>query len=225
MKICILPGLDGTGLLLTEVEAVLARENAVSLIRYPTDIYRYDSLLKWVEDAVPDEDFIVVAESFSGPLAIMLASQKPRGLRGVVFVATFARSPIRLPSKFARIARVLPVRSTFLTWLVQPLLMGQWSSKAFSQQFRRALRLVPAKTIAGRLEEVLKVDVREHLQKLPSPFIYLQATRDRLIPSKISRDFDFAPDTIFKINGPHFLLQSKADTAAACISTFIAHLD
>ncbi|NTF31777.1 alpha/beta fold hydrolase [Rhizobium skierniewicense] len=112
-----------------------------------------------------------------------------------------------------------------MTWLVQPLLMGQWSSKAFAQQFRSALRLVPVETIAGRLEEVLKVDVREHLQKLSFPFIYLQAAQDRLIPAKISRDFDFAPDTIFKIDGPHFLLQSKADIAAARISTFIAHLD
>ncbi|POO57844.1 alpha/beta fold hydrolase [Agrobacterium rosae] len=224
MKIVILPGLDGTGLLLTELEDILVQENAVSVIQYPPSLYRYDDLHIWLKNVLPDDDFILVAESFSGPLAIMLASQKPLGLRGIVFVATFVRSPVRLPLFLTHAVNIIPIKSTVLTWLIQPLLMGRWSGKAFTKRFRSALKLVPAATVAGRLREVLKVDAREQLRRLSLPVIYLRATQDRLVPSKMSQDFDLAPDTVFTIEGPHFLLQSRAKQAAAFILKFITIL-
>ena len=220
MKIIILPGLDGTGLLLTELESILAKENAVSVIRYPVDRYLYDDLLSWVKDKLPSDDFIVVAESFAGPLAIMLASQKPVGLRGIVFVATFARSPLRLPLFLPHLVRIIPFKSPFLAWLIQPLLMGRWSSKMFTERFQNAVNLVPARTFAGRLREVLKVDMRDRLKELSLPFIYLRATQDRLVPARMSQDFELVSETISTIDGPHFLLQSRASDAARFILKF-----
>ncbi|WP_320200728.1 alpha/beta fold hydrolase (plasmid) [Agrobacterium sp. rho-13.3] len=224
MKIFILPGLDGTGLLLSELENLLSKENTVSVIRYPSNLYRYDDLQIWVKNTLPDDDFVIVAESFSGPLAIVLASQKPKGLRGIVFVATFARSPVPVPLCFAHIVKIAPIRSKFLFWLVQPLFLGKWSGEAFAKSFRRALNRIPSATIAGRLREVLMVDTREQLRKLSLPMIYLRATEDRLVPSKMSADFDLAPEAIFTIEGPHFLLQSRAEQAAECILKFTASL-
>ncbi|MNL63007.1 hypothetical protein D3C87_1870850 [compost metagenome] len=100
--------------------------------------------------------------------------------------------------------------------------MGKWSKKEFTAKFRQAMHLVPAKTIAGRLREVLKVDVCEKVGRLPVPFIYLSATNDRLVPSRMALDFALAPDVVFTIDGPHFLLQANASQAAAHIVSFAA---
>jgi pimeloyl-[acyl-carrier protein] methyl ester esterase len=222
MKIVILPGLDGTGTLLSEVGERLARKHVVSIIQYPSNLYRYEDLQRWVEDSLPKDDFIIVAESFSGPLAIMLAGQKPFGLKGVVFVATFAKTPVKLPSVLTYAVEIMPIKSRLLTWLAQPLLMGKWSNTEFTAKFRQAMNLVPAATIAGRLREVLKVDIVKRLGRLSIPIIYLSATKDRLVPSRMSRDFDLAPDAIFAIEGPHFLLQANSPQAAEHILSFAA---
>lgn len=84
------------------------------------------------------------------------------------------------------------------------------------------MSLVPTSTISGRLREVLKVDVVDKLGHLGVPFIYLLATNDRLVPSKMSLDFELTPDTIFSIEGPHFLLQASPNQSAKHISEFAA---
>ncbi|OCW56798.1 alpha/beta fold hydrolase [Hoeflea olei] len=224
MKIVILPGLDGTGKLLSEARARLEPKHVVSVIQYPPHLYRYEDLQVWVENLLPEDDFIIVAESFSGPLAVMLSDKKPRGLKGVVFVATFAKTPVKLPSNWTYALEIIPLKSRLITWLAQPLLMGKWSEREFTAKFAHAMQLVPASTIAGRLREVLKVDVAEKIGRLPIPFIYLSATRDRLVPSRMALDFALAPDVIFEIDGPHFLLQANPSQSAAHVLSFAARV-
>lgn len=220
MKILILPGLDGTGKLLLEASERLAPKHVVSVIQYPPHLYRYEDLQIWVEGLLPKDDFIIVAESFSGPLAVMLSDKKPCGLKGVVFVATFAKTPVKLPSTWTYALEITPINSRLVTWLAQPLLMGKWSEREFTAKFRQTMNLVPAATVAGRLREVLKVDVTEKVGRLPVPFIYLLATSDRLVPSRMALDFALAPDVIVTIDGPHFLLQANAPQCCAHILSF-----
>ncbi|MDO6962854.1 alpha/beta fold hydrolase [Rhizobium alvei] len=225
MNIVILPGLDGTGKLLSEAGELLSPAHMVSIVRYPADLSRYEDLLPWVENTLPEDDFLIVAESFSGPLAIMLASRKPIGLKGLVFVATFARTPVALPAFLTYAVERMPIKSRALTWLAQPFLMGRWSGKEFTATFRQAMTFVPAATIARRLREVLKVDTLEKLHQLDVPFIYLLATNDRLVPSRMSLDFDRAPGAIIAIEGPHFLLQANAPDCARHILSFAARFN
>jgi pimeloyl-ACP methyl ester carboxylesterase len=225
MKIVILPGLDGTGTLLSEVEAILDREHDVSSLQYPSDLYRYEDLQTWIEKTLPEGEFIMVAESFSGPLAVMIASNRPSNLKGVVFAATFAKTPRKLPSFLTCATEIMPIKSLLFAWLAQPFLMGKWSNKEFTADFRHSMGLVPASTIAGRLREVLKVDVVEQLNSLDLPTIYLQAANDRLVPSRMALDFELEPDNIFAIEGPHFLLQANPSHSAKYISKFAARVD
>lgn len=220
MKIIMLPGLDGTGKFFSGIKKLLTSEHSVVVMEYPVSLFRYDELLSWVEDRLPEGDFMIVAESFSGPLAIMIAARKPAGLKGVVFVATFAKTPIRLPAWLTAVAKVLPVGSRCLARLAQPLVMGRWSSRRFTATFRDVMKHVPATTIAGRLREIRKVDVVEYLSHLSVPIMYLLATHDRLVPARMSLDFMIAPDVVRTIEGPHFLLQANAPETARHISEF-----
>lgn len=224
MKIVILPGLDGTGELLADVEELLMPEHTVMIIRYPSDLQTYKEIQEWIECKLPHDDYLIVAESFAGPLAIMISSKKPIGLKGVAFVASFTRTPMKLPLLLTYAAKIMPFRSHWLTWLAQPLLMGKWSNKNFRKKLRHALILVPAATLAGRLREILRADVTGALGQLTVPIIYLMATHDRLVPSRMSLDFQISPGVVSSIEGPHFLLQANAHQAAEHISQFAKSL-
>lgn len=225
MKILILPGLDGTAVLLSEIVELLAFKHEVTTVQYTPDLLRYRDLKARVEAVLPAEDYVIVAESFSGPLAAMIASENPRGLRGVVFVATFAKTPIRVPTFLTYLVDIAPIKSRLLTQLVQPFLMGQWATPEFTARFQKVMNGVPASTIAGRLREVLKVEVAEQLSSIEVPTIYLTAGNDRLIPSRMASDFDRSPHTVFEIAGPHFLLQANSKEAAKHILDFAARFD
>lgn len=225
MKILIFPGLDGTGTLLSEVIDLLEAKHEVTAVRYAPNLFRYQDLKPKVEMVLPADDYIIVAESFSGPLAAMIASKNPKGLRGVVFVATFAKTPIKLPAFLTYLVDIAPTKSRLLTRWAQPFLMGKWATPEFTNGFQQVMFAVPASTMAGRLREILKVDVVKQLNGMEVPTIYLAARNDRLIPSRMASDFDRSPHIVFEIEGPHFLLQANATESSKHILDFAARFD
>ena len=62
----------------------------------------YDELL--AEPHVPDGPFCIIAESFSGPLAVLLTRKYAMQVRGMVLAASFVRSPSPLFVRFAAAA-------------------------------------------------------------------------------------------------------------------------
>lgn len=224
MKILILPGLDGTGTLLSEIVGQLTCSHEVTVARYASNQYEYQDLKAEVRDALPADDYIIVAESFSGPLAVMIASEKPKALQGVVFVATFAKTPVKVPKVLTYLVDIAPTRSRLLSRLAQPFLMGKWATPEFTTKFKQMLTTIPASTMARRLREVLKVDVVNQLCDLDIPTIYLSARNDRLIPSKMISDFDRSLSNVIEIDGPHFLLQANATEASKHILEFADRL-
>ncbi|MDF1838393.1 MAG: alpha/beta hydrolase, partial [Planctomycetota bacterium] len=63
-------------------------------MRYPVDVsLNWDELLELVQASVPTgEPYHVVAESFSGPIAIRFAAADPSGLQSLVLCASFCRN-------------------------------------------------------------------------------------------------------------------------------------
>ncbi len=225
MKIFILPGLDGTAQLLSEIVELLGVKHEVTAVRYEPDLHRYLDLKPRIEALLPDEDYIIVAESFSGPLATMIAADDRSGLRGVVFVATFAQTPIRVPEILTYLVDIALVKSHLLAKLGQPLLIGRWATPEFAERFQKVMKGVPASTIGGRLREVLRINVTGQLSSLKVPSIYLSATNDRLIPSSMASEFNRRSNSVFEITGPHFLLQANPKEAAKHILDFAASFD
>ncbi|MES0872320.1 alpha/beta fold hydrolase [Pseudovibrio sp. SCP19] len=225
MQIVILPGLDGTGVLSWKIHEALTPHHKVVTLSYPPDLSQYDELKNWVHTQLPDEPFVIVAESFSGPLAIMIAAEHAEFLKGVTFVATFAQKPRTLPVICAYLFQIIPINSVFLTQLAQPFLMGNWSNRQFTSKFRQALSKVPASTLAKRLAGTLQVNVISMLTEINVPMMYLRAKNDRLVPRRTSAPFKHAAVTIYEIEGPHFLLQANPKETAAKISEFVESLD
>lgn len=85
----LLPGLDGTGILFEPVLRELPPEIVPHVVplpnRFPMD---YDALASFVASRLPGTGrYILLGESFSGPLSLMIAAARPAGLQGVILCA------------------------------------------------------------------------------------------------------------------------------------------
>src|SRR6185295_4076803 len=87
----LLPGLDGTEVFLRPLAAALSRTIRPVVVTYPTvGAEEYRDVLQIVRGATKGfSSFYVLGLSFSGPLAVMLATAEPKRVKGVILAATF----------------------------------------------------------------------------------------------------------------------------------------
>ncbi|WP_298355964.1 alpha/beta hydrolase [uncultured Litoreibacter sp.] len=222
MKALLLPGLDGTGALHDDFCRALGLDCEV--LRYPKNMVRYDDLCRHVAEHLPTDPFVIIAESFSGPLAIQIAASRPAKLRAIVFVASFAQAPRPAPAFAAKALQWMPMKSRLACQMMQPAVMGRWANRKFTTTLWAALKTVPAKTLAARLDQVLRVDETATFGAIDVPMLYLRATSDRLVPKAAARPFKASGASVQNIDGPHFLLQAQPDAAAAAIRSFVTAL-
>ena len=71
MKLILLPGMDGTGILFQPFLDIFPEEIETQIITFPcNEKLSYQELISYVCDKLPkDNDFVILAESFSGPIA------------------------------------------------------------------------------------------------------------------------------------------------------------
>jgi serine aminopeptidase S33 family len=126
--------------------------------------------------------FVLVAESFSTPLAIQLAATNPPNLKGIVLCAGFITSPVR-----GRLRRVGLFFSPVLFSAGLPesaaryWLTGSSASPALLASVRAAISSVRPAVLSARLRAVLTCDASVELEKIAVPILYLQAKKDRLV--------------------------------------------
>lgn len=111
MKVVLLPGLDGTGDLFHPFVDYLSLNCDVQIITYSTSKRQtYEDLTELVVEQLPHEQFVIVAESFSGYIAYQIARLKIPSLINIIFVASFLDNPKPLLLKFSKI---LPISFIF----------------------------------------------------------------------------------------------------------------
>lgn len=218
MKLVLLPGMDGTGALF----APFIREfGSAQVVAYPTTQWSYPELELVARRALPEaEDFVLLGESFSGPLAISIAADPPANLVGLILCCTFAKSPFPLLSPFRHLLPLLPVPPL---GLLETLLSGRFRNPELRILLADALATVPARVLKGRLHAVATVDVAAKLRAVRVPVLCLRAKEDRLVPFSALRVLaENAPNAqVVELVAPHFLLQTAPKQAAAAVATFI----
>jgi pimeloyl-ACP methyl ester carboxylesterase len=225
--VCLLPGLDGTGRLYNRLTADLAVDFDVRVIGYPVDEFDgYQALAEALAPGLPQEGpFLIVAESFAGPLAVLLAAARPPGLRGVIIAASFLRNPVAQASILSRVLRLLPAWAPPPLPVLEAVLMGGWKDVEVKHELEASLRLVKPKVLKTRLVAALQVDVRVEFQRIALPVLYLRANRDRLLQSGVEKDFAMPGVWRIDIEAPHFVFQAVASQAAQAIRNFLRDRD
>jgi pimeloyl-ACP methyl ester carboxylesterase len=225
IRLVLLPGMDGTGRLFSPLLAHLPSWLEPVIVSYPAQVaHSYAELLPLVEGALPpSEPFILLAESFSGPLAIMAAARHPHGLRGLILVASFARAPapvlaLARPLIRSWLAKVAP---RALRWR---LLLGGDADAALRADVESAIASVAPEVLAARAREMLGVDVTQELAAIRAPLLYIAAAGDALVPRRSWRLVErIAPEArLASIEGPHLILQVAPRECAAAIASLTA---
>ena len=223
ITVVLLPGMDGTGLLFEPFVAALGVDLQVKIVRYPTEgDLGYEELEAAARQQLPsDGQFIVVGESFSGPIAVSLAASQPAGLIGLVLCSSFVSNP-RPALGFLRLfTSVFPVKLAPLAALSY-FLMGRFSTAALRCALGSALAEVSSSALRARAKAVLSTDVSAMLGTIKIPLLYLLATEDRVVPASACRRIvQILPSTqVVRVEAPHFLLQVAPAAAARTVGTF-----
>jgi pimeloyl-ACP methyl ester carboxylesterase len=223
----LLPGLDGTGKLFAEFVKALGPEVGTVVVAYPPDqplgYEELHALVIGVLDQLPrDQRFVLLGESFSGPLAIRIAARAPAGLDGLILSASFAANPFPWLGWARPLAAYLPVKS-LPRWLRAPLMWGSLSPERAPSQMERAMSGVSAAAVRRRIAALLAVDETVALQRVAAPTLLLQARGDRVIPkTATNRILKFLPQAeLVEIDGPHLLLQTRPRECAAAVLRFL----
>jgi len=227
MTIVLLPGLDGTGTLYQQLAQQLAPDFELQVIAYPLDqLWGYARLLEFIRPQLPKSPYLLLAESFSGPLGILLAAEKPQHLTALVLCCTFGRNPLPAIKGLASAVDKLPWNELVHHWTAL-WLQGRYASPQLSALLEHALTMVPEQVIKHRAKQVLQVDVLADFAALTLPILYLQARQDRLIWAFNAKTLkQLQPDMqLVKLDAPHFLLQAIPEQAAWQLKLFIeSHL-
>jgi pimeloyl-ACP methyl ester carboxylesterase len=226
-SLILLPGLHGTDDLFGPLLSVIPASLNPRIVTYPPDqTLSYDALLEIIERQLRcEQEMILIAESFSGPLAVRFAAAHPTRMRAVVLVASFVKSPVTHWLKHF----VQPVLFRFPPPPValRLLLLARSVSQPLAQEVRASIRKVRPEVLAHRLREVLKVDCSSALQQCPVPILYLVAAHDAVVPrSSMETIRKIRPDVQVKtLDGPHMLLQANPAAAWREIELFLKAID
>ena len=219
--------MDGTGALFSEFIAMLPATFEAMAVSYSTKRYLpYEELENIVRAACPIcEPFVLMAESFSTPLALRYAATNPTNLAGLVLCAGFATSPVRGWRRFlGSLLAPLMFRIPLPNLAARLWLVGPDAPTSLLGAVRDAISSVQPWVLAARLRAVLASDVRGAVAQIGVPILYLQAKQDRLVSASCLEVIQRSkPDVaVAVLDGPHLLLQKHPLKAAEVVMEFVS---
>lgn len=224
-RLILLPGMDGSDAMFRRLIANAPADVTATAIAYPSGPANcYGDLLPSVRAQLPrDDDYWLLGWSFSGPLALMLAAEKPTRLRGVILAATFVRKPVPyLPTWMSALAT--PALFRFYPKMSQAkALLGGYGTPEVRRLLAEAHARAGLKALACRAREAMRVDARDALAACEVPILYLRATKDRVIPPSRTEDLRREKPTVavVDIEGPHLALITNPGASWAAIDPFM----
>ncbi len=209
------------------VAAARSTFDSVVTVSYPADqVLDYGELEALVRNSLPKETpYVLLGQSFSGPIAIAIAARQPSGLMGVVLSTTFSESPVPWLSPLASLVRIAPVRlvpRALLSWW----LLGRWATPQLESMLQSSLQAVKPAVLRSRAASALRVDVSSRLKAVSTPVLYLRASDDRLLSRaagvRILKAIPHAEAA--DVVGPHLLLQASPAACADIVARFASRL-
>ena len=217
-KLVLLPGLDGTGLLFQLLLEALGATFPVQVICYPPDqCLSVEALAAQVRSQVAfDTDTVLLAESFSGLIAVELLRQGIP-LHSVIFCASFASAP---HPWLLKLAMHLPLERWWRLPLPESLLRLLGIDARLQALLKPVREQVLPSVAAYRLRLIAAARPFALAQRWEIPCHYLRAVNDRAVPERCADELRryFARVEITRIaQSGHFLLQTQPAACAAVI--------
>ena len=228
-NLLLLPGLHGMGSLFPPFIAAMPPQWTLKIYEYPCDaVLSYDEWTIKVRDALPErEPLVIVAESFSGPIAVKIAAAPPPNLRAIVLTGTFLSNPVApLPQWLVRTVKPLLRIAPVPRFLLRRFLLSPTSPPELVRGVYQAVDSLPKSTMAERIVSTCTVDVREEYRRLTVPTLVLIGRQERLIRRRAVAEFAHlrADVQVAEIDAPHLIVESAPQASVAAIADFLRRL-
>lgn len=216
-EVLIFPGLDGTKLLLGEFSKQVLDSFKPRICPLPDRELSYPELCDHFSNLIEEgRQYIVVAESFSGPLGILLAHRFPDQINRLILVASFACAPRRIGSRLFNFVNNYLNQSGVLFKIGLPKFVARRfflgnASPDLIKSLQVAVKTQRPSTLRYRISQIANVDVRRELSELRCLVHYVQPQADRLVPkTSLTEILKTKPDTrVHEILGPHLIMQTQ----------------
>ena len=231
-----LPGLHGTDELffdLVEQFNLLEVSFQTTLINYPPDLKQsYKKLFDWLcshlaldqKNATDKAKTVIIAESFSTPLALKLADKFPQQVKAVIIGGGFCASPAN--PGFS----LLPLRPLFMIApprsAVRHFLTGPESSPELVDTVRSAVKKVSSRNLTQRIRSILTLEEDQTPAIPKTPVLLLQAEHDAMISWEIQNQLEqHLPHADCQwLDSPHLIFQAHPEICASRILEFLTKL-
>jgi pimeloyl-ACP methyl ester carboxylesterase len=230
MKLVLIPGLDGTADLFADFIHALRTVNPAGVVECQAIAYPPDREMDYagheahVRERLPADDFVLLAESFSGPVGVSIAAAPPPNLKGLILCCSFASNPLPLFGPLSRLIAAFPAMK-IPPRLFAPFLYAGRATPELRRAHANAMAKVKASTLRARVAAILAADHSAQLRRIGVPMLYLRARQDRLVPASALREIErLRPDMLVEeFDAPHFLLQTEPWRCAGAVDRFLAY--
>ena len=229
MKLVLLPGLDGTGVLFQPLLDCLSNEIDCQVLALPSEGSQDYAVLidALAADLEGSGDLVLLAESFSGPIALELKRRLGGRVKGLIFVASF----LACPNNWLKwLGPILPLKLLMAlpmpNFLLRRYLLGSDADSELLRRFKDVIQSVDSRLLAERLEVVCQLRAKVDPEPLRLPCFYIDALGDRLLNDRALEDFYevFGRVSQRRVSGPHLLLQSRPRECASIVESLISGL-
>jgi pimeloyl-ACP methyl ester carboxylesterase len=223
--IVLLPGLHGSVRLfepfVRELRRLAPGLTPLPLPLPPTGPQDYRSLAApLIERLAPLGPLTLLAESFSGPLALHLAASPFVRVDRLILAASFCGAPR------SAVFSLLPLRPMFSVRapaaVIRHFLTGRSASDALVAAVRTEVQAARGKTLANRVRVILELDP----DRCPYPeecrTLLLQSQHDALLPWEAQSELErrLPEAKVEWLDGPHLLLQVRPEDCARRVAEF-----
>ncbi len=208
----LMPGLDGTGRLFEPVIPLLKEHFRISVVTYP-DLDSFNDYINCARSQLPPEPgYSILAESFSGPVALALMAQQGDQIGPSVLTATFSRSPLQA---LTRLAGIIPSQM-FSIGTLNEYCLDVFAYSSGDDTDTKPLAVDVTEQLDGallkhRIQVLSRIDVTTMLADVQVPLLYLRATRDRVVSEGHAELLQNSLPNMRRvdIDAPHLLLQTR----------------
>lgn len=220
----LMPGLDGTGKLFAPIIPYLEPHFDLIVVTYP-DLDSLTDYVNCAQSQLPETPgFSLVAESFSGPVAMALMAHLPDQIGPSVLSTTFARSPL---ATLTRMSGYVP-EQMFSIGALNEFCLDVYAAEDEDFSETQPLSLNVMEQIDGallkhRISVLSRVDVSALLPSIEMPILCLHAMRDRIVSESDAQMIqDYLPNVSrVNIDAPHLLLQTRPQQCAELICNHV----
>ena len=220
MRLYLAPGFHGTGELFGPLVSALDGNVSPQLISYPENLGpSLDAYVDFLAGQIDHEKpYLLLGESFSGPVALSLLARGAESCKGLLLIATFISNPAPFPTLLATtlLSPFLGIRPP--RWAICRYLVGRNGPSDLVDCLCKIASTLKRRIVLERFQILRQLRLRDYDPWCPCH--YMRAEGDELVSSAKSDELvaHVAGCTVSSVPGAHLIAQHSPEVVAAQIA-------